>query len=125
MMTDSLTLCLSLLALCAQAAPMEAAGHGNVAQYGTGGGIVGFLVLLLDLYVFVELAKSSRPTARKFLWYATHPKTRLLITDTRLAGPSSSSSSPSSASSSTGCLPTVSATTSTLPLARLPSIAIA
>lgn len=60
---------LTLFALCAQAAPaLEAAGHGNVAQYGTGGGIVGFLVLLLDIYVFVELANSSRPTARKFLW---------------------------------------------------------
>ena len=45
-------------------------------------------------------------------------------TDTSLAGPSLSSSFPSSASSSTGCLPTASATTSTLRLARLrdPSI---
>ncbi|BFZ57952.1 hypothetical protein PYCC9005_005008 [Savitreella phatthalungensis] len=50
------------------AAPIEAQGHGNLVNYGTGGGIIGFIVLLIDLYIFVELAKSSRPANRKILW---------------------------------------------------------
>jgi hypothetical protein len=41
----------SLLAL-ASAAPMAAERHGNAWQYGAGGGIVGFIVLVLDIIVF-------------------------------------------------------------------------
>jgi len=41
------------LALLAQAAPIETAtaGHGNAWQYGTGGGILGLVVLILDVIV--------------------------------------------------------------------------
>lgn len=39
---------LSLVAFAA-AAPVTAQDHGNAIQYGTGGGIVGFIVLILDI----------------------------------------------------------------------------
>lgn len=47
----TLHLLLSMLALVA-AAPIEAQGHQNPWQYGVGGGVVGFIVLILDIIVF-------------------------------------------------------------------------
>ncbi|KAI1825699.1 hypothetical protein F4861DRAFT_162147 [Xylaria intraflava] len=59
--------CLAALAL---AAPVndEITISSNTWQYGAGGGIVGFIVLLLDLIVFIEVLKSNRPPAKKLLW---------------------------------------------------------
>ncbi|KAI1816384.1 hypothetical protein GGS20DRAFT_229908 [Poronia punctata] len=37
-------------------------------QYGAGGGIVGFIVLVMDLIVFVEVLKSNRPVSNKVIW---------------------------------------------------------
>ncbi|KJX97732.1 hypothetical protein TI39_contig468g00013 [Zymoseptoria brevis] len=37
-------------------------------QYGTGGGIIGFIVLILDVIVWIEVAKSNRPVLHKVLW---------------------------------------------------------
>ncbi|KAI8634144.1 hypothetical protein F5Y19DRAFT_200861 [Xylariaceae sp. FL1651] len=37
-------------------------------QYGAGGGIVGFIVLILDLIVFIEVLKSNRPASNKLIW---------------------------------------------------------
>ncbi|RYP81169.1 hypothetical protein DL769_002117 [Monosporascus sp. CRB-8-3] len=37
-------------------------------QYGTGGGIVGFIVLILDIIVFIEVLKSNRPSMNKLIW---------------------------------------------------------
>ncbi|KAI0445586.1 hypothetical protein F4803DRAFT_507425 [Xylaria telfairii] len=37
-------------------------------QYGAGGGIAGFIVLILDLIVFIEVLKSNRSTPDKLLW---------------------------------------------------------
>ncbi|KAI1354308.1 hypothetical protein F5Y01DRAFT_273697 [Xylaria sp. FL0043] len=37
-------------------------------HYGAGGGIAGFIVLILDLIVFVEVLKSNRPATNKLLW---------------------------------------------------------
>jgi hypothetical protein len=48
--TLGLLLQLSLVAL-ASAAPIAAQSHGNW-QYGAGGGVVGFIVLILDIIVF-------------------------------------------------------------------------
>jgi hypothetical protein len=42
----------------ASAAPIEAARHGNAWQYGAGGGIVGFIVLILDIIVFSKFCQS-------------------------------------------------------------------
>lgn len=60
-------------ALLAIAAPivdesLSTADHGNAWQYGTGGGILGLIVLILDVMVFVEVFKSSRPPASKLIW---------------------------------------------------------
>jgi D-alanyl-lipoteichoic acid acyltransferase DltB (MBOAT superfamily) len=60
-------------ALLAVAAPLAeasvaAAGHGNAWQYGTGGGILGLIVLVLDVIVFIEVFKSNRPPASKVIW---------------------------------------------------------
>ena len=46
-----LLLQLSLVAF-ASAAPIAAQNHGNSWQYGAGGGVVGFVVLILDIIVF-------------------------------------------------------------------------
>ena len=59
--------------------------HGNAWRYGTGGGVIGFIVLVLDIIVFstsrfihhgdranassaVEVLKSNRPPSHKLLW---------------------------------------------------------
>ncbi|KAK1976848.1 hypothetical protein LZ30DRAFT_692593 [Colletotrichum cereale] len=85
-----LQLCLALLAVAAPISnpTLETAAHGNTWQYGTGGGILGFVVLVLDIIVFrtypllssksvlcpnraphlVEVLKSDRPVSHKILW---------------------------------------------------------
>ncbi|ODQ54013.1 hypothetical protein SAICODRAFT_18576 [Saitoella complicata NRRL Y-17804] len=47
-----------------------AAGHGNAWKYGTGGGLIGLIVFVLDVMVFIEVVKSTRPTSHKLLWIA-------------------------------------------------------
>lgn len=42
---------LSLFSLAA-AAPITTESHGNAWHYGAGGGVVGFIVLILDIIVF-------------------------------------------------------------------------
>jgi hypothetical protein len=46
-------LCMAVLAFAAPIADetLTATGHGNAWQYGTGGGILGFIVLILDIIV--------------------------------------------------------------------------
>jgi len=58
---------LALAAPIAEEAVAATAG-GNAWQYGTGGGIIGLIVLILDIIVFVEVIKSSRPPSHKLLW---------------------------------------------------------
>ncbi|CAI4214478.1 unnamed protein product [Parascedosporium putredinis] len=55
-----------LLASLAFAAPIETADHGNAWQYGTGGGIIGLIVLILDVIVF-SLQVQPSPVS-KLLW---------------------------------------------------------
>jgi len=63
-------LCLVALAMAAPVADesMRATAAGNAWQYGTGGGLLGLIVLILDVIVFVEVIKSSRPPSHKLLW---------------------------------------------------------
>ncbi|KAK3365544.1 hypothetical protein B0T24DRAFT_636064 [Lasiosphaeria ovina] len=63
-------LCLAALALAAPIADetLTTAGHGNSWQYGTGGGILGLIILVLDIIVFIEVLKSSRPPSSKLIW---------------------------------------------------------
>ncbi|KAK3935621.1 hypothetical protein QBC46DRAFT_397028 [Diplogelasinospora grovesii] len=42
--------------------------HENSWQFGTGGGILGLVVLILDILVFIEVFKSNRPPSSKLLW---------------------------------------------------------
>ncbi|KPM38218.1 hypothetical protein AK830_g8345 [Neonectria ditissima] len=37
-------------------------------HYGTGGGIIGFIVLILDIIVWIEVLQSNRPVSHKLLW---------------------------------------------------------
>ncbi|KAH8891696.1 hypothetical protein GQ53DRAFT_841539 [Thozetella sp. PMI_491] len=36
--------------------------------WGTGGGVIGFIILILDIIVFIEVLKSNRPPSSKLLW---------------------------------------------------------
>ncbi|KAI9149032.1 hypothetical protein HJFPF1_11077 [Paramyrothecium foliicola] len=65
MLSIFLQLCLASLAL---AAPVSTTTAQNTWQYGTGGGILGFIVLVLDIIVFIEIVKSNRPVSHKLLW---------------------------------------------------------
>ncbi|CAN8102866.1 unnamed protein product [Discula destructiva] len=62
-----LQLSLAAFALGAPIGEVSATG-GNSWQYGTGGGILGFIVLVLDIIVFIEVLKSNRPPIHKLLW---------------------------------------------------------
>jgi hypothetical protein len=48
----SLILQLSLLSLAMAEETLTTTGHGNAWKYGSGGGVVGFIVLILDIIVF-------------------------------------------------------------------------
>jgi hypothetical protein len=64
-----LQLCLAALAFAAPLAGDEMmTTSGANWQYGTGGGIVGFIVLILDIIVWIEVLKSNRPPSSKLLW---------------------------------------------------------
>ncbi|KAK4119417.1 hypothetical protein N657DRAFT_637344 [Parathielavia appendiculata] len=63
--TILLQLCLAPLGL---AAPVSTEALDNSWQYGTGGGLLGLVVLILDVIVFVEVLKSSRPPVQKLVW---------------------------------------------------------
>ncbi|KFA69303.1 hypothetical protein S40285_08614 [Stachybotrys chlorohalonatus IBT 40285] len=68
MISPALSLFLQLwLAAIAFAAPVSVEST-PPWQYGTGGGIVGFIVLILDIIVWIEILKSSRPISHKVLW---------------------------------------------------------
>jgi len=47
---------------------MTTQNHGNAWRYGAGGGVVGFVVLILDIIVFIEVLQSTRPVPNKVLW---------------------------------------------------------
>ncbi|KAH7125626.1 hypothetical protein B0J11DRAFT_434071 [Dendryphion nanum] len=55
------------LCLCVQAAPISATSA-KPWQAGTGGGIIGFIVLVLDIIAWIEIFKSNRPTVNKVIW---------------------------------------------------------
>nr|POE58988.1 hypothetical protein CFP56_24258 [Quercus suber] len=65
-----LSACLATLALAAPLANEISASQngGNAWKYGTGGGIIGFIVLFLDIIVWIEVLKSNRPVLHKLLW---------------------------------------------------------
>ncbi|KIW13036.1 hypothetical protein PV08_08223 [Exophiala spinifera] len=40
----------------------------HAVRYGTGGGIAGLIILILDIIVIVEVLQSNRPVPHKLLW---------------------------------------------------------
>ncbi|KAK4246653.1 hypothetical protein C7999DRAFT_32987 [Corynascus novoguineensis] len=60
-----LQLCLAPLGL---AAPISTQTLDNSWQYGTGGGLLGLIVLILDIIVLIEVLKSSRTPLQKLVW---------------------------------------------------------
>ncbi|KAL2066767.1 hypothetical protein VTL71DRAFT_2839 [Oculimacula yallundae] len=58
----------SLLSLVMAEEMLTTTGHGNAWKYGSGGGIVGLIVLVLDIIAFLEILKSGRPAINKLLW---------------------------------------------------------
>ncbi|KAG9193087.1 hypothetical protein G6011_03122 [Alternaria panax] len=68
MMNLALSLLLQLsMFMLAEAAPM-AVQSAKPWQAGTGGGIIGFIVLVLDIIAWIEIFKSNRPVPNKVLW---------------------------------------------------------
>ncbi|KAF3201169.1 hypothetical protein TWF191_003485 [Orbilia oligospora] len=63
-----LTALLSSLALAAPVSDEIITIQENAWGYGAGGGIVGLIIFILDVLVFIELFKSSRPASHKILW---------------------------------------------------------
>ncbi|KAK6204016.1 hypothetical protein LQW54_008589 [Pestalotiopsis sp. IQ-011] len=61
-------LCLATLAFAAPLAGEVSTTTADAWQYGTGGGIIGFVVLILDIIVFIEVLQSNRPPSHKLLW---------------------------------------------------------
>lgn len=61
-----------LMATVAWAAPIAdeviTVQKNNAWQAGTGGGIAGFIVLVIDVIVWFEVIQSNRPVASKILW---------------------------------------------------------
>jgi hypothetical protein len=93
-MLAQLLINLSLLAFAMAEETLKTTTHGNAWKYGSGGGVIGFIVLILDILVFstsfhppspqpfsrsiclhdanalptVEILKSNRPPSHKLLW---------------------------------------------------------
>ncbi|KAF1836740.1 hypothetical protein BDW02DRAFT_492808 [Decorospora gaudefroyi] len=68
MMNFAISLLLQLsMFMLAEAAPITAQSA-KPWQAGAGGGIIGFIVLVLDIIAWIEIFKSNRPVANKVIW---------------------------------------------------------
>ncbi|KAK6836662.1 hypothetical protein PG990_014131 [Apiospora arundinis] len=63
-----LQLCLAALAFAAPLADETMKTTGTPMQYGTGGGIIGFIILILDIIACIEVLKSNRTPMQKVIW---------------------------------------------------------
>ncbi|KIW02539.1 uncharacterized protein PV09_05996 [Verruconis gallopava] len=52
----------------AASAPLNTQNHARPWHYGVSGGIVGFIVLVLDIIVWLEVLQSNRTVPQKLLW---------------------------------------------------------
>jgi len=70
MIHAALTLLLQLLLIAAANAAPTATTHPHIHtwHYGFGGGVVGFILLILDIIVFMEVLQSNRSVPGKVLW---------------------------------------------------------
>lgn len=60
-MFSSLLLNLLLVSFAMAQETVSTSNHGNLWAYGTSGGVLGFIVLILDIMVFSKLSPSSLP----------------------------------------------------------------
>ncbi|KUJ17098.1 uncharacterized protein LY89DRAFT_685052 [Mollisia scopiformis] len=67
-MIQQILLNLFLVSLAMAEETVSTSQHGNAWKYGTGGGLLGFVILILDIMVFMEVLKSNRPPSHKLLW---------------------------------------------------------
>ncbi|KAK0952537.1 hypothetical protein LTR91_024353 [Friedmanniomyces endolithicus] len=67
-LTIFLNLCLAALTFAAPLSNEKLTTMGNAQQMGAGGGVLCFAVLILDILVWVEVIKSTRPPSHKLLW---------------------------------------------------------
>lgn len=80
MFQSALSTLLQLSLVClAAAAPLTTESHGNSWQYGTGGGILGLIVLVLDIIV-VSTYSCSYPCPRHYP--GNHDRNLATYTDT-------------------------------------------
>ncbi|KAF4421575.1 Cardiolipin synthase [Fusarium acutatum] len=63
-----LQLWLATLAFAAPIADEVTVTGAEPWHYGTGGGIIGFIILVLDILVWIEVLQSNRPVSHKILW---------------------------------------------------------
>ncbi|KAK1084433.1 hypothetical protein LTR33_002660, partial [Friedmanniomyces endolithicus] len=66
-LTIFLNLCLAALTFAAPLSNEKLTTMGNAQQMGAGGGVLSFAVLILDILVWVEVIKSTRPPSHKLL----------------------------------------------------------
>ncbi|KAF2792957.1 hypothetical protein K505DRAFT_375677 [Melanomma pulvis-pyrius CBS 109.77] len=64
----SLLLQISLFTFAAASPVASSSNTGNQIGFGAGGGVAGFIVLILDIIVFAEVLNSNRPVPNKVLW---------------------------------------------------------
>ncbi|KAJ9498053.1 hypothetical protein H2202_006656 [Exophiala xenobiotica] len=67
-LTPALWLFVATLASAAPIADEPITTAGNNIGYGTGGGIAGLIILILDIIVIIEVLQSNRPASHKLLW---------------------------------------------------------
>jgi hypothetical protein len=58
-MLSQILINLSLLAFAMAEETLKTTGHGDAWKYGSGGGVIGFIVLILDILVFSTLPLTS------------------------------------------------------------------
>ncbi|KAF2965943.1 hypothetical protein GQX73_g7646 [Xylaria multiplex] len=66
-----LQLCLAAWALAAPLADETVTTTTSSSWHqgaGAGGGIIGFIILVLDIIVLIEVLKSNRPASNKLIW---------------------------------------------------------
>lgn len=80
----SMILQFALISLVMAEETLSTSSHGDAWKFGTGGGVIGFIVLILDIMAWstyssanhcdraneyaVEVLKSNRPPSHKLLW---------------------------------------------------------
>lgn len=72
-MWQSLLINLLLVSFALAEETVAATQHGNAWKYGTGGGVVGFIILILDIMVFSKFSTySAKQLLDRYNWSRAH-----------------------------------------------------